>query len=126
MARSLLWLARIVGVGCGGLAALAWSYAMWVPSAGITLSGVSFVGALMMALFALIGAIAAYRGHAVVLVLVFLASFFPVGFFWLTTDHWLRYVAMLDFGFPVAAALVFAARRTADKVPAEAGSGVRQ
>src|SRR5690606_13642207 len=46
---------KVIGAACGAAAALAWSFAMWVPSAGLTLSGVSFLVAFAMALLALFG-----------------------------------------------------------------------
>lgn len=110
----MVWAGRVIGSVCGAAAALAWSFAMWVPSAGLTLSGVSFVVAFAMALLALFAAIAAVRGHYTVLTLMFLASFFPVGAFLLTADHWLRVVGVLDLGFLTAAALLrFAATKGA-------------
>lgn len=106
-------LGRIIGTVTGAVASAAWVIAMWVPSAGLTLTGISFVAALVMALLALFAAIASVRGHTVVVVLVFLASFFPVGLFLSTTDHWLQWVGRLDVGFLVAGLLLWAGSRSA-------------
>lgn len=83
---------------------------MWVPSAGVA-SPVGFVGSFALALLALFGAIAAFRSHVAVLVVVFLASFFPVGFAFLSADNWLRVVGFLDLGLLAAAALLYVGRR---------------
>jgi len=45
------------------------------------------------------------------LVLLFLASFFPVGAFLLPTDHWLKWVGWVDLGLLVAAVLLWLTRR---------------
>jgi drug/metabolite transporter (DMT)-like permease len=81
-----------------------------VPAAGLTLPGSSAVGALMFAAFALFATIASVRGHATVVVLLFLASFFPVGASWIRLDHWLRIVGWLDVGLAVAGALLWLTR----------------
>lgn len=101
---------RIIGVVCGAAAALAWSFAMWVPSAGVA-SPIGFVGSFALALLALFGAIAAVRGHAAVVVVVFLASFFPVGFAFLSAENWMRAVGYLDLGLLAAAVLLYVGRR---------------
>jgi hypothetical protein len=101
-------LGRGLGVLSGGIASLCWVVAMWVPAAGLPLTGVSFVVALFLALLALIAAIASVHGHAVVVVLVFLASFFPVGITLISADHWSQWLGWLDLGFLVASALMWA------------------
>jgi hypothetical protein len=121
VSKILSILGRTIGTVTGGVASAAWMIAMWVPSAGLTLSGISFVAALVMALSALFAAIASVRGHTVVVVLVFLASFFPVGLFLSTTDHWLKWVGRLDVGFLIAAVLMWAGSRSAK--PANAAGG---
>ena len=82
---------RVLGALCGALLAVAWAFALWVPTAGLTLVGVSVVTALLLTVLALFAVIAALKGHPRVLVLLFLASFFPVGMFLMRVDHWLRW-----------------------------------
>lgn len=96
-------LSRGLGAFCGAALALAWLYAVWIPAAGIALTGTSFVVGLALALAALIAVIASVRGHAAVVMLVFVASFFPVGAVLVTADHWLRWIGALDLGLLVAA-----------------------
>jgi hypothetical protein len=120
--RSLSWLGRAVGALTGALLSVAWSFAIWVPTQGVALTGFSFVVALLMAAFALFATIASIKGHFVVVVLVFLASFFPVGVALITADHWLQWIGRLDFGYLIAALLMWAGARganTAAPSPAE-------
>lgn len=104
-------LARALGVVCGVVLSAAWAFALWVPTAGLTLSGVSFVVALLLTVLALFGTIASFYGHAVVVVLVFLASFFPVGAFLMPTEHWLRWVGWVDLALLAAGVLMWLTRR---------------
>ena len=52
------------------------------------------------------------RGHFVVVMLVFLASFFPVGVALFNADHWLQWVGRLDAAFLVAALLMWIGQRS--------------
>ena len=91
--------------------AAAWAFALWVPSGGLTLDGIGGVGgALMSLVLAVFAGIAAVHGHAVVIALVFLASFFPIGVSLLPRDHWLQAAGWLDLGLLVAAVLIWATR----------------
>ena len=108
---------RGLGALCGAALAVIWAFAFWVPAAGLTLPGVSAVGAVMFAAFALFATIASVRGHATVVVLLFLASFFPVGAALIRIDHWFRIVGWLDLGLGVAAALLWLTRLPGQPVP---------
>ena len=110
LGKTMVSAGRFLGLACGAGAALAWSFAMWVPSAGVD-SPIGFVGSFALTLLALFGAIAAVRRHAGVLVVVFLASFFPVGFAFLSADNWLRVVGILDLGLLLAAVLMLLGKR---------------
>jgi hypothetical protein len=101
---------RGLGALCGAALTVIWAFAFWVPTAGMTLPGISVVGALMFTVFALFAAIASFRGHATVVVLLFLASFFPVGASLIRIDHWLRIVGWLDIGLLVSSALLWLTR----------------
>ncbi len=103
-------IARALGALCGAALAVIWASTFWVPAVGLTLPGTSAVGALMFAAFALFAVIASVRGHATVVVLLFLASFFPVGASLIRIDHWLRIVGWLDLGLLVASALLWLTR----------------
>ena len=117
--RVLHVLGRAIGALCGGALALGWAYALWVPTQGVALAGASVVlVALLMAALALFAAIAAWRGHPTVVMLVFLASFFPVGLSLLTSEHWLKWLGYLDVGLIVAALLIWISARAAKPVEA--------
>jgi hypothetical protein len=111
MARAINWIGRILGMLCAAALAIAWAYTLWVPAAGLSLSGVSVVMALALVAFAVFAGIASAYGHAVVVVLFFLASFFPIGAFLMGTDHWLKSVGWGDLGLLAAAVLMWATAR---------------
>jgi hypothetical protein len=122
MTHSIHWFGRMLGVACGAVLAAAWAFALWAPSAelalaapstGLSLTGIGFVIAvLLLVAFAVFASIAAAHGHAAVVALFFLGSFFPIGaFLMLRSDHWLRWVGWVDLGLLLAAALIWATRR---------------
>jgi hypothetical protein len=113
MLKSINLLGRALGVVCAALVASAWAVALWVPAAGLTPTGISVVTALLLVVLAIFAGIAAVYGHAVVLALLFLASFFPVGAFVMPTDHWLKWVGWLDLGLLAAAVLIWLSSRRA-------------
>jgi hypothetical protein len=117
MGRAVNTIARALGALCGAALAVIWAFVLWVPAAGLTLSGVSVVVALMPAAFALFATIASLRGHPTVVVLLFLASFFPIGASLIRIDHWLRAVGWLDLGLLAASALLWLTRAERRAVP---------
>ncbi len=123
MLKSLHLLGRALGVVCGTTLSVAWVFALWVPSAGLTLAGASFVVGLLMAVLALFAVIASWRGHFTVVVLLFLASFFPVGVSLLPRAHWMHWVGWADVGLLAAAALMWVTRRAC--APVETAEGRR-
>ncbi|HEX7238216.1 MAG TPA: hypothetical protein VF405_14710 [Gammaproteobacteria bacterium] len=115
MANAINWLGRAVGViSASGLAA-AWAVVVWVPSSGLTLTGVSVIGALMFLVLAVFAGIASAYGHATVVALAFLASFFPIGVSLLPREHWLQWAGWLDLGLLVAAVLIWSTRGRLEK-----------
>ena len=106
---------RVLGLLAGAAVAVAWSFAMWVPTGGLTLSGMSFVVAFIMSSLGLLAMIAAWRSHTVVLFVVFVASFLPVGGYLMGTQHWLRWVGTVDLLFLLAGLLMWWSRRTTSK-----------
>jgi hypothetical protein len=113
VAKAINWLGRALGLVCGAALAGAWAFVLWVPAAGLTVTGISVVTALLLVTFAVFAAIAAVYGHATVIALLFLASFFPVGAFLMPTDHWLKWVGWVDIGLLVAAVLIWLTRSRA-------------
>jgi hypothetical protein len=110
VAKAINRLGRALGLVCGASLAGAWAFVLWVPAAGLTVTGISVVTALLLVAFAVFAAIAAVYGHATVIALLFLASFFPVGAFLMPTDHWLKWVGWVDLGLLIAALLIWLTR----------------
>jgi hypothetical protein len=110
MAKAINWLGRVLGMLCAAALALAWAFALWVPAAGLS-AGVSVVTALVLVAFAVFAGIASAYGHAVVLVLFFLASFFPIGATFLIQPDWHKWVGWGDLGLLTAAILMWATAR---------------
>ncbi len=113
MAKALNLFGRGLGLVCASGVAAAWAFVLWVPAYGLTVTGISVVTALLLVVLAVFAAIAAAHGHPVVLALLFLASFFPVGAFVMPTDHWLKWVGWADLGLLVAAVLIWLTQRRA-------------
>jgi hypothetical protein len=111
MAKAINWLGRAIGLVCAAGLSAAWAYVLWVPSAGLTLTGVNVIGALMFLVLAIFAGIASVYGHAVVVGLAFIASFFPIGVALLPRDHWLQWAGWLDLGLLVAPVLIAVTRR---------------
>jgi hypothetical protein len=112
MAKGIQWLGRMVGLICGAALAGAWAYVLWVPpeGPGLTLANFNVVTALMFVVLAVFAAIAAVHGHAAVIALVFVASFFPIGVSLLARDHWLQWVGWLDLGLLASSLLIWLGR----------------
>ena len=110
MAKAINWLGRVLGMLCAAALALAWAFALWVPAAGLS-AGVSVVTALVLVAFAVFAGIASAYGHAVVLVLFFLASFFPIGATFLIQPDWHKWVGWGDLGLLAAAVVMWATAR---------------
>ena len=103
--------ARQIGRGLGALAgaavAVLWLLAIWTPASGELLAGIGFVVALLMALIGLFVVIASLHGHTVVLLIAFVASFFPIGFHLFVAEHWLSWVGRLNVAYLLAALLLW-------------------
>jgi hypothetical protein len=113
MAKALNWFGRAVGVVCAAGLSAAWAFALWVPSDGLTITGISVIGAPMFLVLAVFAGIASVYGHATVIALAFVASFLPVGVSLLPRHHWLQWAGWLDLGLLLAAVLIGTTRRRA-------------
>ena len=103
---------QLAGITSGAGTCLLWNYAMWGPTSVLSLSGTSFSGAFVMSIFAIVTVIASLNAHSKVLFLMFFVSFCPIGFFFLTEAHWLRFIGMLNLGYLVAALLTINEHKT--------------
>lgn len=86
---------------------------MWGPTSVLSLSGTSFSGAFIMSILAIVAVIASIRGHGAALLLMFFVSFCPIGFFFLTEAHWLKWTGVLNLGYLLAAVIMMQASKPA-------------
>jgi L-cystine uptake protein TcyP (sodium:dicarboxylate symporter family) len=107
MARGINLIGRALGLVCAAALASAWAYVLWVPASGLTLGNLNIVTALVFVVLAVFAGIAAVHGHATVIALIFLASFFPIGVSLLPREHWLQWVGWLDLGLLASALLIW-------------------
>jgi hypothetical protein len=110
LAKAINTLGRALGLICACGLAAAWAFALWVPSGGLTITGVNVIGALLFVVLAVFAGIASVYGNATVIALAFVASFFPIGVSLLPRDHWLQWAGWLDLGLLVAALLIWTTR----------------
>ena len=106
---------RAIGILAGGIATALWIAIMWFPIAGFMLDGIGVAVGGFMALFALVAAIGAYHGHAIVVFVCFVASFFGVGAFALNVDHWFRVFGVLDLLLLISAVLIWLSVRREER-----------
>jgi hypothetical protein len=110
-------LTYIIGQLTGALSGIGvcalWNFAMWGPTSILSLSGTSFSGAFVMSILAIVAVIASVRGHNILLLLIFFASFFPIGYFFLIESHWLSWTGVLNLGYLLGAVLMWQTRKPA-------------
>ncbi|MEO1888994.1 MAG: hypothetical protein ABGX33_03650 [Cycloclasticus sp.] len=66
-----------------------------------------------MSILAIVTVIASIRGHGAVILLMFFVSFCPIGFFFLTEAHWLKWTGVLNLGYLLAALLTTQSNKSA-------------
>ena len=93
-----------IGVLSGAAVFALWCYAMWAPVSVMSLSGITLSGAFALSLLAILAIIVSIKGHSLGLFLVFFLSFFPIGFFFLTEDHFLHLC------YPIGALIMYKSR----------------
>lgn len=93
---------KFTGVVSGVGSCASWIVAMWTPTPPLPLSGVAFFVALLMVLIAITAVIASIHGHGITLMVLFFASFFPIGLFMLGEPGWMRVIGILNLGYLIA------------------------
>lgn len=101
---------RVIGALSGAAVAVLWVFAIWLPTSGEMLAGIGIVVALLMALIGLFVVIASLHGHGAVVLIAFVASFFPIGFHLFVAEHWLGWAGRLNVAFLVAGVLLWLGR----------------
>lgn len=99
MREKIQLIGKTIGMISGSAACLAWMVAMWSPTPALHLSGFGFAVALMMAMLAGIAVLAAFHGHGVTLIVLFFASFFPIGLFLMGEAGWVGVIGILNLGY---------------------------
>lgn len=107
MGAVLSMVGRTLGTAAGAGLAVVWIYAIWFPDDALVITGVSVLIAGFMAVLALAAAIAASKGHAVVIFVVFVASFLPIGASLLWVAHWFQVVGALDCVLLLAGVMIW-------------------
>ena len=102
---------QILGVLAGALVALLWLVVIFFPSGDFVISGISVLVAGFMGLMAMVAGIAAFYGHSVVVFIVFVASFMPVGAYLLGVSHWTRWIGVIDVMFLLAGLMIWIGSR---------------
>lgn len=111
--------AQIFGAGVSAVTALIWLAVLWLPSEREVLGHFGVVGAALMLFVAILGVIAAQRGHGNLMLGMFVAAFLPIGAYMLwTTQPMYRWLGLLNLLYLVAAVSV----RVTRNVPAR-GTG---
>ncbi|MDG2089281.1 MAG: hypothetical protein P8J68_11140 [Arenicellaceae bacterium] len=110
MRKIIFMVGQSIGVLSGTVVFAIWCYAMWAPASVMSLSGITLSGAFVLSLLAILAIIVSIKGHSLGLFLVFFLSFFPIGFFFLTEDHWLQWASWLNLCYLVGAMIMYQSR----------------
>ena len=98
---------RVVGGLSGSAAAAMWAWAMWSGSIEWTYPLAVFLISVVMLILSIAAVIASLRGHSHALVFLFVVSFFPIGFYLFTVDHWIQWIGAANIGYLLAATLMW-------------------
>jgi hypothetical protein len=120
--RGLSIAGRALGLVAGGATAVLWIVIVWFPIDGLLEGGtamgrIAVAYGLVAALVGLVAAIAAWHGHAAVIFVCFVLSFFGVGAFSLNVDHWFRVFGILDLLLLAASVMIFVSARAKETSP---------
>ena len=116
--------ARLAGGLISAATALIWLGVLWLPSERDVLGHFGVVGAVVMLFFAIMGVIAAHRGHANLMLGMFLAAFLPIGAFMLyTTETMYRWLGLLNLAYLLMAIVVRVTRPRGSASSDTSGTG---
>jgi hypothetical protein len=101
-------IAKTIGVTSGSATCVCWVLVIWFPLPELPLTGIAFIGALLMIMFSILAVIASVHGHGRVLILLFAASFFPIGLYLIGDPDWVRVIGILNFGYIIAGVVAWA------------------
>jgi len=107
MREAIQLVGKSTGVVSGVGACVSWTVAMWTPTPALPLSGIAFAIALFMMVLAIMTVIASVHGHGITLIVLFFASFFPIGLYLLGVPSWVRVIGVLNLGYLIAGLVVW-------------------
>ncbi|MBQ0799165.1 MAG: hypothetical protein KBT63_07740 [Porticoccaceae bacterium] len=102
MRKAIQLFGKFTGVVAGVGTCACWIIAMWMPASPLAFTGIAFFVALLMLIFSIIAVIASLQGHGITLIVLFVASFFPIGWFLLGSADWVRVIGLLNVGYLIA------------------------
>ena len=120
MRKSIQLVGKCTGMLTGVGSCAFWTFAMWTPTPPLPLIGFAFFVAMLMAIIGIIAIIASYHGHGIALIVLFFASFFPIGLFMLDEPSWMRVIGFLNLGYLIAGLVAWRMPLTTE----ESGSSV--
>lgn len=121
--RAAQWLGAVISA----VTALIWLGVLWLPSERDVLGHFGVVGAVVMLFVAILGVIAALRGHGNFMLALFLAAFLPVGAFMLwTTEPMYRLLGLLNLAYLATAFVVRMGRPAAGEAATQTSNGEPQ
>jgi hypothetical protein len=115
MSEAIHLVGKFTGVVSGVGACASWIAAMWIPDPAFPLSGIAFAVAILMAILAIIAVIASIHGHGIALIVLFFASFFPIGYFLLGLNSWVQVIGVLNLGYLLAGLVLWRTRRVVER-----------
>ncbi|MFT5134827.1 MAG: hypothetical protein ACI9SC_003309 [Gammaproteobacteria bacterium] len=116
MKKAIQLLAKLIGIIAGSGTCASWMLAILKPVPAFPLTGIAFVVALLMIIFAILAVIASVHGHGIMLVVLFFCSFLPIGLYLLGDPDWVRVIGFLNFGYLIAGVLIWALAYHAESV----------
>lgn len=102
MRKTIQLVGKCTGMLTGVGSCAFWTFAMWTPTPPLPLIGFAFFVAMLMAAIAILAVIASYHGHGIALIVLFFASFFPIGLFMLDEPSWMWMIGFLNLGYLIA------------------------
>ena len=125
--RLLRVAAQVFGALVSAATGVIWLAVLWWPSEREVLGHFGVVGAALMLFVAILGVLAAQRGHANLMIGMFLAAFLPIGAFMLwTTQPMYRWLGLLNLLSLAAAVVVRCTRASAGHSITDSGEEVAQ
>lgn len=102
MRKAIQLFGKFTGLIAGIGTCACWIIAMWMPASPLAFTGIAFFVALLMLILSIIAIIASLQGHGITLIVLFVASFFPIGWFLLGSADWVRVIGLLNVGYLIA------------------------